>query len=106
MPGRSCRSRGRTSLQILLPAQRRDVVLQPGPHPPRLWPEDLALLHRLWLELSERGCGPKLHHRDVIRVALRRLDSEMHSKDAGEILDSLREEVAHEAGEPAAEKDQ
>jgi len=98
--------RPQLSLQIYCQPSGETLYFNLGPHPPRLWPEDLALLHRLWLELSERGCGPKLHHRDVIRVALRRLDSELQSKEAGEILDSLREEVAHEAGEPAAEKDE
>jgi len=28
-----------------------------GPHPPRLWPQDLDLLHNLWLELSEKMAG-------------------------------------------------
>ncbi len=98
--------RPQLSLQIYNQPTGETLYFNLGPHPPRLWPEDLDLLHRLWLELSERGPGSKLHHRDVIRVALRRLDSELHSREAGEILDALREEVAHEAGEPAAEKDE
>ncbi len=64
-----------------------------GPHPPRLWPEDIALLHRLWLDLSQRGLGPKLHHRDVVRVALRHLDAELHSEQADAVLGSLAQEL-------------
>jgi HAMP domain-containing protein len=95
--------RPQLSLQIFSQPTGETLYFNLGPHPPRLWPEDLDLLHRLWLELCERGLGSKLHHRDVIRVALRRLDSELHSKEAEEILDSLRQEEAKEADEPAAE---
>ena len=48
-----------------------------GPHPPRLWPEDVELLHRLWLRMAGEGDGHKVHHRDVVSVALRRLEEEM-----------------------------
>ncbi len=99
--------RPQLSLQIYSQATGETLYFNLGPHPPRLWPEDLDLLHRLWLELSERGLGSKLHHRDVIRVALRRLDSELHSQEGEEVLDSLRQEVAQNGGaEPAAKKDE
>ena len=97
--------RPQLSLQIYDQPTGETVYFNLGPHPPRLWPEDLALLHRLWLELCQRGLGPKLHHRDVIRVALRRLDSELHSRQAGEILDALRQESARETEEPAPAAD-
>ncbi len=102
--------RPQLSLQIFNPLSAETLYFNLGPHPPRLWPEDLDLLHRLWLELSEQGLGSKLHHRDVIRVALRRLDSELHSPEAPQILDSLRKQEAAETSEPGpngepAEKD-
>ncbi len=93
--------RPQLSLQIVDPAKGDSLYFNLGPHPPRLWPEDIDLLHRLWLELSERGLGPKLHHRDVIRVALRRLDKDLQSRQAGEVVDELRDEVAHEKEQPA-----
>ncbi len=96
--------RPQLSLQIYCQPTGETVYFNLGPHPPRLWPEDLDLLHRLWLELSERAGDSKLHHRDVIRVALRRLDSELHSKEAEGILETLREEVAEEAGDTIAPK--
>jgi hypothetical protein len=67
-----------------------------GPHPPRLWPEDTELLHKLWLELTKRGLGHKLHHRDVVRVALRRLESAIRSGQSNHILDELRKETLQE----------
>ena len=61
------------SLEIVLENQKDIVFFNLGPHPPRLWPEDIDLAHRLWLELSAMGPGSKLHHRDIIGVALRRM---------------------------------
>jgi hypothetical protein len=39
------------SLEVISP-DRESVFVNLGPHPPRLWPEDLDRLHDLWLELS------------------------------------------------------
>ena len=80
------------SLELVLENQKDIVFFNLGPHPPRLWPEDIDLLHRLWLELSARGPGARLHHRDVVGVALRRMNEELRSDRAREVLaDILRE---------------
>jgi nucleotide-binding universal stress UspA family protein len=101
------RPRPQLSLRIYDPQTDESVYFNLGPHPPRLWPEDIDLLHRLWLEIGERGLGPKLHHRDVVRVALRRLDSELHSGQVDEVLDTLRQELGqqHEHEIPASDGD-
>lgn len=78
--------RPQVSLQIFDPEKETRLYFNLGPHPPRLWPEDVELLHRLWLELSARGPAEKLHHRDVVRVALQRLDSELHSERESEVI--------------------
>ncbi len=59
-----------------------------GPHAPTLTPDDLDLIHRLWLEAAAE-VGVEVHHRDVVRVALERLRAEIagdqrHRKDAME----------------------
>ena len=59
------------SLEIISPG-RPSVYVNLGPHPPRLWPEDVDRVHEIWLQLSE-NFGTRLHHRDVISVALRRM---------------------------------
>ncbi|MGB9458486.1 MAG: APC family permease [Bryobacteraceae bacterium] len=80
------------SLELVLENQKDVVFFNLGPHPPRLWPEDVALAHKLWLELSGMGPGSRLHHRDVIGVALRRMNDEFHSDRKGEVIgDVLRE---------------
>ncbi len=82
------------SLEIVLENQQDIVFFNLGPHPPRLWPEDIDLAHRLWLELSAKGPGAKLHHRDIIGVALRRMNAELHSARAPEVVDDIQREVA------------
>ena len=47
-----------------------------GPHAPTLTAEDLDLIHRLWLE-AVAEVGVDVHHRDVVRVALEKLQREM-----------------------------
>jgi amino acid transporter len=66
-----------------------------GPHSPRLWPTDIELVHRLWRELTERyGFTSRLHHRDVVGIALQRFDRELHSRQSDEVLDDIRREVS------------
>jgi len=93
--------RPQLSLEIYDPASEESLYVNLGPHPPRLWPEDLELLHNLWLEMSQKGLGPKLHHRDVVRLALRRLDSEFHTGQSPEILSELQQEVQQDTKPPS-----
>jgi amino acid transporter len=85
------------SLEIVLENQKDVVFFNLGPHPPRLWPEDVELAHKLWLDLAARGPGAKLHHRDVIGVALRRMNAELNSPRAQEVIDDVLREV-HDQG--------
>ncbi len=87
--------RPQLSLEILDEETGKQQYFNLGPHPPRLWPEDMELLHNLWLELSDKGLGHKLHHRDVVRVALRRLEADLHSQDSNDVV----KEVSREASE-------
>jgi amino acid transporter len=89
------------SLEIVLENQKDIVFFNLGPHPPRLWPEDLDLLHRLWLELSARGLGAKLHHRDVVGVALRRMQEELRSDHAPDVVQDVLREVGGGNGQEA-----
>ncbi|MGA2113483.1 MAG: APC family permease [Bryobacteraceae bacterium] len=82
------------SLEIVLENQKDVVFFNLGPHPPRLWPEDVDLAHRLWLELSGMGPGSKLHHRDIIGVALRRMSDELHSDRKPEVVADVLKEVS------------
>ena len=82
------------SLEIVLENQRDVVFFNLGPHPPRLWPEDIELAHRLWLNLSGKGFGSKLHHRDIIGVALRRMAADIESDRAPQVVQDVHRELA------------
>jgi amino acid transporter len=81
------------SLEVIAP-DRPSIYVNLGPHPPRLWPEDVDRLHDLWLRLtSEYGISSKLHHRDVVGVALERLHDDLDSQKRGEVLDAVEKVI-------------
>jgi hypothetical protein len=82
------------SLELVLENQKDVVFFNLGPHPPRLWPEDIDLVHKLWLTLKAKGPGAKLHHRDIVGVALRRMAQELESDREGEVLRDIESEVS------------
>lgn len=83
--------RPQLSLQLIKRETGEPLFFNLGPHPPRLWPEDVDLVHRLWLELADLGAGAELHHRDVVHVALRRLDEQLRQPGTREeILSQIR----------------
>ena len=44
-------------------------------------------------ELSAKGPGAKLHHRDIVGVALRHMNAELHSDFSGEVVDDVLREI-------------
>ena len=88
------------SLEITHP-DRPSTYVNLGPHPPRLWPEDVDLLHNIWLRLTEQqGVGSKLHHRDVVGVALQRLEEELSTAERLRILEQVESAVHRHEGDP------
>jgi nucleotide-binding universal stress UspA family protein len=79
------------SLEIITP-NRPSVYVNLGPHPPRLWPEDLDRAHDIWLRLQD-NFGSRLHHRDVVGVALRRLQKDLENDRRQDALDDLNNEL-------------
>src|ERR1017187_5186290 len=92
------------SLEIVPDNPKDTVFFNLGPHPPCLWPEDVELAHQLWLERSATGPGAKLHHRDVIGIALRRMIAELHSDRSGEVVDDVFREVSGGAAHGAEDR--
>jgi hypothetical protein len=81
------------SLEVISP-DRESIFVNLGPHPPRLWPEDVDLLHDIWLKLSESdGMGAKLHHRDVVGVALRRLQRDLGGESREQVISEVEKEL-------------
>jgi len=88
------------SLEIVVPGESESIFYNLGPHPPRLWPEDLDLLHQLWLDLTSKGPGAKLHHRDVVGVALRRLEQQLKSGQADDVVADVMREITNGSAKP------
>lgn len=80
------------SLEVISPG-RASFYVNLGPHPPRLWPEDLERLHDLWLDLTSHEFSSKLHHRDVVGAALRRLERDLETERRGEAVADLNAEL-------------
>src|SRR5438874_7998603 len=84
------------SLEVISP-DRPSVFVNLGPHPPRLWPEDVDLLHDIWLKLSEsEELGSRLHHRDVVGLALRRLEKDLEKQDRDHVIAEVQRELRHD----------
>ncbi|QHS53723.1 APC family permease [Edaphobacter sp. 12200R-103] len=61
-----------------------------GPHAPTIQPDEVQLVHRLWLNLRRDPAMRDLHHSDIVTYALSRMASEFaHDKDA------LMSELSH-----------
>ena len=84
------------SLEVISP-DRPSTFVNLGPHPPRLWPEDVELLHDIWLNLSEsEQLGSRLHHRDIVGVALRRLRQDLQNNDRDRVVAEVQRELRHD----------
>jgi hypothetical protein len=67
-----------------------------GPHAPTLSPDDVQLVHRLWLNMRRDPVMQDLHHSDIITYALTRLAGQ-YAREKMEILRDLRNYRAAEA---------
>lgn len=60
-----------------------------GPHAPSLTPDDVQLVHRLWLNMRRDPSMQELHHSDIITYALTRLAGQ-YAREKDEIMRDLR----------------
>jgi amino acid transporter len=64
-----------------------------GPHAPRMRPQDIELMHQVWLDITSdpKYCGA--HHYHVVALALEELRRELNSDQRAEILAKLLDEM-------------
>ncbi|MGB8261849.1 MAG: APC family permease [Terracidiphilus sp.] len=60
-----------------------------GPHAPSLTPDDVQLVHRLWLNMRRDPTMQDLHHTDIITYALTRLAGS-YAREKQDVLRELR----------------
>ncbi|HEY3139241.1 MAG TPA: APC family permease [Blastocatellia bacterium] len=58
----------------------KEHVVYLGAHAPYLTEEDINLIHKLWVQVSNIPSRRKVHHRDVVRVALDRLERDLRGQ--------------------------
>ncbi len=89
----------RLTLEIVSPdGSRKEYLL--GPHTPRLRDEDLALMHQLWLQITDDTRYASLHHYDVVSLALQELKRELAGPDRDRLMALLRQKMDKGAGGP------
>jgi len=87
--------RPRLELEIALP-DGDSLTYSLGPHTPRLRPEDLELLHKIWLEITANPEYRGLHHYHVVALALRELQRQLKSGNRDQVLELLENELIYE----------
>jgi len=64
-----------------------------GPHTPRLRPQDLELLHKLWLEITADPKYAGAHHYHIVALALEELQRELTTEQKADLLAKLQDEM-------------
>ena len=84
--------RPRMRMDVVAPDGRKwEYIL--GPHAPRFRPQDLKLMHDIWLHLTRDPNYSHLHHYHVVSVALKELNARLHGAERAEALADLQEEL-------------
>jgi amino acid transporter len=78
-------------------------VVHLGAHAPHLTEDDINLIHKLWIQVSNVPSRRKVHHRDVVRVALDRLERDLRG-NTDVMLDFYNLEHRESNGKPGAQK--
>jgi amino acid transporter len=84
--------RPRVTLEIFAPSGQEQIFYL-GPHAPRLTPNEIDLLHRIWLQLSDKLPGEEIHHHDIVHFALGEVEREMDAGEEAAVLERLRQHV-------------
>src|SRR6201984_3575521 len=84
--------RPRVTLEIFTPSGQEQIFYL-GPHAPRLTPKEIDLLHKLWLQLSDKLPGEEIHHHDIVHFALDEVERELNAGQQEAVIQRLREHL-------------
>ena len=84
--------RPRVTLEIFTPAGQEQIFYL-GPHAPRLTPKEIDLLHRIWLQLSDKLPSQEIHHHDIVHFALDELHLELENGKEDELVKRLSDHL-------------
>jgi len=84
--------RPRLTLEVCAPDNTiREYSL--GPHTPRMRPQDVELMHKLWLEITADPKYAGAHHYHIVALALEELQRELTTEQRAQLLQKLQDEV-------------
>jgi amino acid transporter len=72
-----------------------------GPHEPRLRPQDVELMHKLWLAITADPKFAGAHHYHIVALALEELQRELTTDQRAQLLAKLQEEMGQREGNKA-----
>jgi amino acid transporter len=80
------------TLQVFTPTSQEGVFYL-GPHAPHLTPNEIDLLHQIWLRFSNQLGAEELHHHDIVHFALRELEQEVAQGKETEVVARLQQHL-------------
>jgi hypothetical protein len=84
--------RPRVCLEVWAPdGTAREYMI--GPHTPRLRPQDVELMHKLWLNITTDSRFAGAHHYHIVALALEELQRELSTEQRAQLLQKLLEEM-------------
>jgi amino acid transporter len=84
--------RPRVCLEVYAPdGTAREYTI--GPHTPRMRPQDVELMHKLWLDITHDPKFAGAHHYHIVALALEELQRELSTEQRAELLHKLQEEM-------------
>jgi len=84
--------RPRMTLEVCAPdGTIREFSL--GPHAPRMRPQDVELMHQLWLNITADPKFAGAHHYHIVALALEELKRELSTEQRAQLLQKLQEEM-------------
>jgi amino acid transporter len=84
--------RPRLTLEVCAPdGTVREFAL--GPHTPRLRPQDVELMHKLWLNITADSKFAGAHHYHIVALALEELQRELSTEQRAQLLAKLQQEM-------------
>ena len=84
--------RPRLNLEVCAPdGTVREFAL--GPHAPRMRPQDVELMHQLWLNITADPKFAGAHHYHIVALALEELQRELSTEQRAQLLKKLHDEM-------------
>ena len=90
----SKKPRRQVCFKVVEPGGREHTIYM-GAHAPHLTEEDVNLIHDIWLRVTDIPSRQRVHHRDVVRVALNRLKRDLRGQSDA-LLDFYKVEQEEE----------